>query len=454
MSAVRDTPRYTYLIAGVAAIGGMLFGYDIGVISGAENLLKAAFRLSSTTEELAVAAVLIGAVIGGLIGGKLADRFSRRYTLLAMAVLYGAGAILTALSWDLGSFLAFRILTGIAVGASSLVVPAYIAELSPVSIRGGLVILQQLAISAGILLSYILDFAFDSAGWGWRPMFAAAVLPATVLAAGMLVMSHSPRWLAMQDRWDDAEAVIERVNPQQKKREMELLHRNVAESAGTSWRELLRPGMRGALIAGVGLAIFQQLVGPNTVLFYTPTIFGYAGVAGNPLLPTIYVGAVLFVFVFPTIAFVDVAGRKNLFYLGLVGMGSMLLLLGLAFRFGVKSWGPWVLVILLVYVACYSLSISPLFWLMTAEVFPNRLRAAGASAATVANWSANLLISVTFLSLINAVGKPWTFWIYAIFAALAIVFVARFVPETKGRPLEHIDRYWTEGHRWPESRAA
>jgi MFS family permease len=217
--------------------------------------------------------------------------------------------------------------------------------------------------------------------------------------------------------------------------------------------------MRGALIAGVGLAIFQQFVGPNTVLFYTPTIFGYAGVSGNPLMPTIYVGAVLFVFVLPTIAFVDIIGRKLLFYLGLAGMGSMLVLLGLAFHFGARSWGFGVVVILLVYVACYSLSISPLFWLMSAEVFPNRLRGAGASASTVANWSANLLITVTFLSLINAVGKTWTFWIYAIFAALAIVFVARFVPETRGRPLESIDQYWTQGRRWPplaeaEDRAA
>ncbi|MFY9931040.1 MAG: sugar porter family MFS transporter, partial [Streptosporangiaceae bacterium] len=446
---LRNTPRYTYLIAAIAAIGGMLFGYDIGVISGAENLLKASFGLSSGTEELAVAAVLIGAVIGGCIGGPMANRFSRRYTLLAMAVLYGIGAILTAISWNLESFLAFRILTGIAVGASSLVVPAYIAELSPVSIRGGLVILQQLAISCGILLSYILDFAFYSAGWGWRPMFAAAVVPAIALAVGMLVMSHSPRWLAMQGRWDEAGAVIERVNPQQKKEELELLHRNVEESTGTSWRELLRPGMRGALIAGVGLALFQQFVGPNTVLFYTPTIFGYAGVTGNPLLPTIYVGATLFVFVFPAIALVDIVGRKNLFYLGLVGMGSMLVLLGLAFQLGVQSWGGWVLAILLVYVACYSLSISPLFWLMSAEVFPNRLRAVGASAATTANWSANLLVTVTFLSLINVVGKSWTFWIYAIFAGLAIIFVWRFLPETKGRPLEHIDEYWTNGHRWP-----
>jgi len=262
-------------------------------------------------------------------------------------------------------------------------------------------------------------------------------------------MSHSPRWLAMQNRWDEASDVMGRVNPRHKDTELELLHRNVEESAGTSWRELLRPGMRGALIAGVGLAIFQQFVGPNTVLFYTPTIFGYAGVTGNPLIPTIYVGLVLFVFVFPTIAFVDVMGRKALFYLGLVGMGSMLVLLGLAFAFGAKSWGGWVVAILLVYVACYSLSISPLFWLMSAEVFPNRLRAAGASAATVSNWGANLLVTVTFLSMINAIGKSWTFWVYAIMAGLAILFIFRFVPETKGRPLENIDKYWTQGHEWP-----
>ena len=171
---------------------------------------------------------------------------------------------------------------------------------------------------------------------------------------------------------------------------------------------------------------------------------------GNPLIPTMYVGAALFVFVLPTIAFVDIIGRKMLFYLGLAGMGLMFVLLGMAFAFGVKSWGVGVVIILLVYVACYSMSISPLFWLMSAEVFPNRLRGAGASAATVANWSANLLVTVTFLTLISAVGKSWTFWIYAIFAGLAIVFVARFVPETRGRPLESIDKYWTEGHRWPE----
>jgi SP family galactose:H+ symporter-like MFS transporter len=446
-----QTPRYTYLVASVAALGGMLFGYDIGVISGAEQLLTKQFHLSSTSEEIAVAAVLAGSIAGGMMGGRLADRFSRRYTLLAMALVYCVGAVLTAISWNLGSFVAFRILTGVAVGASSLVVPAYIAEMSPVEVRGGLVVLQQLAISGGILLSYVLDFAFATAGWGWRPMFGFALIPGVVLAVGMLRMSHSPRWLGMQGRWDEAEAVLTRTNPDHVDDEMQNVRRNVEESAGTSWRELLRPGLRGALIAGVGLAIFQQLVGPNTVLFYTPTIFGYAGVGGdNSLLPTIYVGAVLFVFVFPTIAFVDVVGRKKLFYLGLVGMAAMLVLLGVAFAAGAQSWGVVVLIVLLVYVACYSLSISPLFWLMTAEVFPNRLRAVGASASTVANWSANLLISVTFLTLIDVIGKSWTFWVYAIFAVLGIGFVWRFVPETKGRPLEHIDEYWTNGHHWPQ----
>ena len=299
LTALRGTPRYTYLVAAVAALGGMLFGYDIGVISGAENLLKSSFRLSSTTEELAVSAVLIGAVIGGVIGGRLADRFSRRRALIALAILYGAAAILTAFSWNLGSFLAFRIITGVAVGASSLIVPAYIAEMSPARIRGGLVVLQQLAISFGILLSYALDFAFDSAGWGWRPMFGFAVLPALALAIGMLFMSYSPRWLGMNDRWDEAAEVLDRVDPEHKEEELDLLHQDVTDSEGTSWRELLRPGLRGALIAGVGLAVFQQFVGPNTVLFYTPTIFGYAGVSGNSLLPTIYVGATLFVFVLP-----------------------------------------------------------------------------------------------------------------------------------------------------------
>jgi sugar porter (SP) family MFS transporter len=449
---IRSTPRYAYLVASVAALGGMLFGYDIGVISGAENLLKTHFHLSSSSEELAVSAVLIGSIIGGIFGGKLADKVSRRYALVGLAVVYSVGAVATALAPSLLLFDVFRIIVGIAVGASSMIVPTYIAELAPVQIRGGLVILQQLAISAGIFISYVLDYIFFTAGWGWRPMFAAAVVPGIALGVGMAYMSHTPRWLAMQGRWDEAEQVMERVNPDSREHEMEALHEDLKETGRASFKELLAPGMRGALIAGLGLAIFQQFVGPNTVLFYGPTIFGYAGISAGSggLGAEIVIGAVLVVFVLPTIVLVDVVGRKALFYFGLTGMGSMLVLLGLAFHFGAASWGLWVLVILVVYIGCYSLSISPLFWLMTAELFPNRLRGSGASAATVANWSANLLVTLTFLTAVNGLGKDVVFWIYAAFAALGLVFVRFCIPETKGRALEDIDEYWTEGRRWPE----
>ncbi|HEX3978586.1 MAG TPA: sugar porter family MFS transporter [Solirubrobacteraceae bacterium] len=449
---IRCTPRYAYLVAGVAAIGGMLFGYDIGVISGAENLLKAKWHLSAGSEELAVSAVLIGAILGGVFAGKLADTISRRYALMTLAIVYAIGAVATALAPSLVVFIVFRIVVGVAVGASSMIVPTYIAELAPRQIRGGLVILQQLAISGGIFISYVLDYIFFTAGWGWRPMFAAAVIPGIALGVGMLYMTHTPRWLAMQGRWDEAEQVMGRVNPDSKDGEMELLHEDLEDTERGSLRQLLSPGVRGALIAGLGLAALQQFVGPNTVLFYGPTIFGYAGISAGSggLIAEIMVGAVLFVCVLPTIALVDVVGRKKLFYFGLTGMGSMLVLLGLAFHFGASGWGLGVLAILLVYIGCYSLSISPLFWLMTAELYPNRLRGLGASTATVANWSANLLISVTFLSAVNTLGKDVVFWIYAAFAAVGIVFVRFCVPETKGRSLEDIDAYWTNGHRWPE----
>lgn len=451
--AVRSVPRYAYLVALTAAMGGLLFGYDIGVISGAEGFLTRQWRLSAGQEEVAVAAVLLGAILGGVVGGKLADRLSRRYTLLAMAILYAAGAVTTALAPGLWWFCAFRLLTGIAVGASSLTVPMYIAEMAPVAVRGGLVVLQQLAISGGILLSYVLDYAFAAAGWGWRPMFAAAVVPAAVLAIGAVFLDFSPRWLAMRGRWAEARVVMGKVNPQAADREIELIRHDLRDQARSSWRELLRPGLRGSLVAGVGLAVFQQFVGSNTVLFYTPTIFRYAGIGStsNALVSTIYVGLALFVFVFGAIALVDLLGRKTLFYIGLGGMAAMLVVFGLLFHLGAEHFGVLLLVAMLVYVACYSLSISPLFWLMSAEVFPNRLRAAGAGWATTANWTANLLISVTYLTTIDALGKDYTYWMYALVAVAAIVFVKKRVPETKGRPLEYIEDYWSSGGVWPTS---
>jgi sugar porter (SP) family MFS transporter len=456
LAAFRAVPRYTYLVAAVAALGGLLFGYDIGVISGAEMLLKQTFHLSAGSEELAVAAVLIGSVIGGLFAGKLADLISRRYALLVMAVIYGLGAVLTAISPGYWWFFAFRVLTGIAVGASSMIVPVFIAELAPRQIRGALVILQQLAIACGILVSYLFDFLYTKLNWGWRPMFATAVVAAVALGIGMILLDHSPRWLAMRGRWDEARAVTEKVDPGASEEEINAIRESIEAEQSTSWRDLLKPGLRGALIAGLGLAVFQQFIGPNTVLFYGPTIFSYVGATSSSgaLVSTIYVGLTLFVFVFVAIALVDLIGRKALFYIGLTGMTAMLVAIGFIFRAGATRYGVLLLVALIIYIACYSTSISPLFWLMSAEVFPTRLRGVGASWCTVANWSANLLVTATYLTMIADIGKSWTFWTYAIVGVLALVFVRFFVPETKAQPLEDIEDYWTGGQRWPQHSGA
>jgi len=456
LAAFRSAPGYTYLIAGVAALGGLLFGYDIGVISGAELQLVKAFHMSSGSEELAVSAVLIGSVVGGIFGGKLADAISRRYTLLACAVVYGLGAVLTAISPGYWWFFAFRVITGLAVGVSSLTVPIFISELAPRQIRGGLVILQQLAIACGILISYLFDYLYTATGLGWRPMFATAVLAAIALGVGMLVLDHSPRWLAMRGRWNEARRVIKKVDPSATDEEIEAIGESIEAEKSASWRDLFAPGLRGALVAGVGLAVFQQFIGPNTVLFYGPTIFSYAKLtsASGALVSTIYVGLTLFAFVFVAIALVDILGRKTLFYAGLSGMTAMLVALGFLFRAGASSYGAELLIVLIVYIACYSMSISPLFWLMSAEAFPTRLRALGASWCTVANWSANLLVTVTYLTMISSIGKSWTFWTYAIVGAASLVFVKFCVPETKARPLEDIEEYWTGGHSWPRHAAA
>jgi MFS transporter, SP family, galactose:H+ symporter len=456
MTVFRSAPRYTYLVASVAALGGLLFGYDIGVISGAELQLVKAFDMSPGSEELAVAAVLIGAVAGSVFAGKLADRISRRYALLAMAIVYGLGAVLTAISPGYWWFFAFRLLTGVAVGASSMIVPVFIAELAPRQIRGALVILQQLAIAFGILVSYLFDYLYTELGWGWRPMFATAVVAAVGLAIGMLLLDHSPRWLAMRGRWDEARAVTAKVDPGASDEEIEAIRDSIEAERSSSWRDLLRPGLRGALIAGVGLAVFQQFIGPNTVLFYGPTIFSYVGAtsSSSALVSTIWVGLTLFAFVFVAIALVDLIGRKALFYIGLSGMTAMLVALGFIFRAGASRYGVLLLVALIIYIACYSASISPLFWLMSAEVFPTRLRGIGASWSSVANWSANLLVTVTYLTMIADIGKSWTFWTYAIVGVLALTFVRFCVPETKARPLEDIEDYWVSGQRWREHSGA
>ena len=440
-----------YLIAAVAAMGGLLFGYDTGVISGAELYLVRDFHMTPGSEELAVSAVLIGAVIGAAIGGKLGDGLGRRITLLVMAVIFGAGAILTAIAPGYWWFVVFRIIVGIGIGAASLMAPVYVAEIAPARIRGTLVLFFQLAITVGIAVAYWVDLAFAAAGWGWRPMFAAAIIPALVLGVGMLLLSDTPRWLGSRGRWDEAARVARQTATlEEAKEEIRGIRKALASEESASLRDFMRPGLRVALIVAVMLGIFQQFVGINTVIYYAPTIFQLAGyhTANAAILATAVVGVVNVLSTVVAVLLVDRLGRRPLLLIGLTGIVISLAAMGYIFLIGPKNAAVLVLIALLVYILSFAISMGPVFWLLSAELFPNRLRARGASIAVTIQWAANLLVSVTFLTLLNGFGTAPTFWLYAAIGVCTFVFVWFLVPETRGRPLERIETYWTSGRRW------
>jgi sugar porter (SP) family MFS transporter len=445
-------PLNLTVVASIAALGGLLFGYDTGVISGAELYLAKALHLNATSEELAVSAVLIGAILGAMTAGRLANVLGRKATLLVLAAVFAVGAILTALAPDLPWFVAFRILVGIGVGGASVAAPMYTTELAPAARRGAMVFLFQLAITIGIAVAYWVDLAFADAGLGWRPMFAVAVIPALLLGSGMLRLPDTPRWLASKGRWDEAQAVMDRVAGPQGAAEMAGIRASLEQERRTSARELLRPGLRLALLVGAGLAILQQVVGINTVIYYAPTIFRYAGFASasTDILATSVVGVLNVLATVVAVVLVDRVGRRPLLLWGVGGIVLSLGATGALFAIGPANAGVLLLIVLLVYIASFAIGMGPVFWLLAQEVFPTRLRGAGSSVSALANWTANLAVSITFLSLIEALGKPVTFWLYGVCGVIAFAFTWFLVPETKGKRLEQIETYWQQGRTWPD----
>ncbi|GHO89117.1 sugar porter family MFS transporter [Dictyobacter formicarum] len=440
-----------YFITSVAALGGLLFGYDTGVISGAQLFLVKTFSLSPQQQELAVSAVLIGAIIGALVAGKVNDAIGRKKTLLSLAVIFTIGALLTAISPNYTLFLIFRAIVGIGIGAAASVVPVYISEMSPFQMRGKLVTFNQLAITIGIAVSYWVDLAFARAGMGWPPMFATAAIPGLLLFFGMLMSPETPRWYAARGRWDNARGVLERIEGADPDFELMEIHTSLSvEQKQGRIRDLFAPGIRMALVVGVGLAVFQQFVGINTVIYYAPTIFQSAGVASasSAILATSVVGVVNVLATIAALLLLDKAGRRVLLITGCIGMIIGLTLLGAVFATGVAHAGTMTLLALMVYIISFAISMGPVFWLMSAEVFPTNVRGAGASVCSFANWLSNFIVSVTFLSLIGALGTARTFWLYAVIGVLALIFCWRLVPETKGKTLEQIEAYWLNGRRW------
>jgi MFS transporter, SP family, galactose:H+ symporter len=443
-----------YFIAAVASIGGLLFGYDTGVISGALLFLRQSFALNATTQEIAVSSVLVGAMIGSLLAGRLNDAIGRKKTLRLLALIFTVGALLTALSPNLVFFLVCRVIVGLGIGAAASVVPVYISEIAPSQLRGTLVTFNQLAITLGIAVSYWVDLAFAHAGLEWRPMFATAAIPGIALFVGMLICPETPRWLASKGRWDEAREVIEHIKGEQLEQELADIRHSLSEARQQMGiHELFTPRLRAALMVGVGLAVFQQFVGINTVIYYAPTIFQQAGFASasSAILATSVVGVVNVLATIVAILLVDRLGRRILLLGGSMLMVLALVMLGFIFALHTNNIGSLTLIALIIYILAFALSFGPVFWLMSAEIFPTRVRAAGASISSFANWAANFLVSITFLSLIGALGAPATFWLFAFFGVLAFLFSWKFVPETKERSLEQIERYWENGRHWDKA---
>jgi SP family galactose:H+ symporter-like MFS transporter len=447
--------RFVYLAASFAALGGLLFGYDTGVISGAVIFIKKDFALSTFPQELVVSMVLAGATVSALTGGKLADRFGRRKTLLATSFIFVAGALICALAPNFSVLVAGRVVVGLGIGLASTTVPVYISEVSPPSARGWQVSLFQLAITIGIVAAYLVDFAFSKSG-EWRWMLGLAVVPGAILGAGMLGLPESPRWLAKYDHPEAARAVLRKVRGTN---EIEQEMRDILDSLASSeehgsWSDLLHPSVRPALIVGLGLAIFQQITGINTVIYYAPTIIQSAGVtsASAAILATAGIGLVNVLMTIVAMWLIDRVGRRPLLLTGIAGMIVTLGALGVLFntRSDIAGWAA--VLTLMAYVAFFAISLGPIFWLLISEIYPLQIRGLAEGTAAATNWIFNLLVSITFLTLVEHIGPSHTFWLYGVLALAAWLFSYYVVPETKGRSLEEIERSWRIRERVKDTR--
>jgi SP family galactose:H+ symporter-like MFS transporter len=424
------------------AIGGFLFGYDTAVISGAILFVRSQFHLSSVQTEVAVSIVLAGAFAGTAAGGYLGDRFGRRATLLMTALTYGVFALTTGLANGPAVFVLSRFFVGVAVGVSSMLAPLYIAELAPEDIRGALVTLNQMAISTGVVVAYYVDYLLAGSG-NWRWMFMSALLPSIVLLAGLIFLPETPRWLATRGEFAAAAKVLNQIeDPDKAARDLEEL-RHVTEVDRLKFRDLLVRRFSKPLIAGIGLAIFQQVTGVNTIVYYAPTIFQMVGFgsAGTAILATFLIGAVGLAAAVLSMFLVDKLGRRPLLLTSIGGMG--LVLLHLAWILGDPHPTKWlVLADVLVYLAFFCIGLGPVFWLLISEIYPTTVRAQAMSLATMANWASNFVVAATFLTFVEHLGMRGCFLVFAGLCLAAFVFSFRMVPETRGRTLEQIENSW------------
>ncbi len=473
---------FIWFISLVAAMGGLLFGYDWVVIGGAKPFYEKFFALSDPARQgWAMSCALVGCLVGALASGALSDRFGRKRLLILSAFMFAVSSLGTALAHGLPAFVAWRIAGGTAIGMASNLSPMYIAEVAPASMRGKLVSINQLTIVIGILLAQIdnwliadkvpPDFTarqiLDS--WngqtGWRWMFGVTAIPAVLFFVGMFAVPESPRWLARNGSRERARGVLTRIGGEtyaaRSLAEIEATlpedHRKTSRRTslrgGSSppgkalgpirrWRDLFEPSLMKILLLGVGLAVFQQWCGINVIFNYAEDVFAAAGYKISDILFAIVVtGAVNLIFTFIAIAAVDRAGRRKLMLTGAAGLAVIYVLLGAGYRAHIH--GPHMLILVVAAIGCYAMSLAPVTWVVISEIFPNRNRGAAMSVATASLWIACFVLTYTFPLLNKGIGPAGTFWLYAAICVAGFFFIERRLPETKGKTLEDIEKELT-----------
>jgi SP family arabinose:H+ symporter-like MFS transporter len=457
----RGSLLYLSLACGVAALGGLLFGFDTAVISGAIDQVQAQYQLTDWMEGLIVSSATIGCLIGSAIAGTLSDRFGRKKILLVSAVLFTVCAIGSAMPRVPWHLVAARLVGGTGIGIASMLSPLYIAEISPARRRGGLIAVYQLAITLGVLMAYLSncglaemarlnpDF-YGSGIWRvvfvdevWRGMLLAGLVPAVILFGLLLFVPESPRWLSKQGFSAAALDILTRVNgPEAARRELTEIEETIAQESG-SIRQLFQRGMRLALIIGILLPFFSQISGVNVIVYYGPTVLKTTGLGTNAALYwQILFGAVCSLATLAAILTIDKLGRKPLLLIGIAGVGAMLAASG-ALMAGEHVSPVWLVALFAVYLACFNFSYGSVCWVIVSEIFPTAIRGRAMSIAIFSLWTGCTLVTQTFPPLLKAVGPTATFWLYGLTIPPAFLFVLFLVPETKGKSLEQIERQWT-----------
>jgi SP family arabinose:H+ symporter-like MFS transporter len=434
---------YLYFISLVATLGGLMFGFDVGIISGAIPFIQPYFGWDELQLGWGVSSILVGCIAGAFGTGALTERYGRKRLLITVALFFAISCAGMALAKSVAFFIGFRVLGGLAVGAVSVLSPMYVAEVAPSKIRGTLVTAYQLAITTGILISYLVNFALHEVDNNWRWMFATGLIPSVLFFIGLIFIPESPRWLVKAGFKEKAASVLERIGGKDfSESEIPEIEKSLSDAGGNiSLRILFSPRYRRVIFLGLLLSVFVQITGINTVVDYAPKILMTAGLEiRNALLQTSLIGLVNFVFTFFAIWLIDKLGRKTFYTIGSSGMAVTLLLIAAAFHFQMNPM--FTTICIMAFIAFFSSCIGPAFWTLVAEMFPNRIRGHAVALASFTQWVFNFLVVLLFPYVLDALGGSVTFLFLSAMSVVQLLIARFYLIETKGKTLEEIEYLW------------